>query len=150
MIVELAEDTPAAPQAALKADPAGAFVGETDGPVLIVEDNYLMALDLMTSLERLERKDAELAALTEQPDRSLEHFKVSLAILDINLGRGGTSVAFAQKLEQLGVPVFFITGYGDHAPVPPKFLGKRKLQKPIALVDLKAAITGTLPEARAA
>jgi len=83
--------------------------------VLVVEDDYLVGLDLQHALVqagysvRLARDGGQAiaAALAERPD---------LIIMDINLGGGPDGVEVATRLlGELGVRSIFATAYGDEA-----------------------------------
>jgi CheY-like chemotaxis protein len=139
------EDEATALQDALLVPPAP--VPEIDAPkgtVLLVEDNYMIAVDTMESLKKLGFEDVELAGNSEQAGRVLEAQKVVLPVLDINLGRSGNSVALAEDLDARGIPFFFVTGYGEHAPLPDALGTRRKLQKPILMDDLARAVAAAL------
>ncbi|MGJ3230704.1 MAG: response regulator [Oceanicaulis sp.] len=81
--------------------------------VLVVEDEIIVGMDLAVSLEDAgfavigpyASCDEALAALDngEKPVRA--------GVLDINLGEGVTSAPIASKLEELGVPFVFLSGY---------------------------------------
>jgi hypothetical protein len=114
------------------------------GTVLVVEDNYMIAVDMMTNLKAIGFDDAELAASQDQAQRVLDARDVALAVLDINLGRVGTSIELAHQLEANGTPFFFISGYGESAPLPDDMTHKLKLQKPISIGELEGAIATVL------
>ena len=98
--------------------------------VFVVEDDPIIAFDLESMLEesgvgeiRVFRDNASaLAAIeTRTPD---------YAILDWKLA-AGTSIETAAMLRSLGVPVAFVTGYGEHVPLPPALADCPIFSKPV-------------------
>ncbi|MFK7875518.1 MAG: HWE histidine kinase domain-containing protein [Paracoccaceae bacterium] len=115
-------------------------------PILIVEDNYMIALDLASNLKTLGFHDVEMAANLKQARDLLDSHDISLAILDINLGRGGNSVELTQDLDKKEIPYFFVSGYGELAPLPTALGRKPKLQKPVSVGDLQAVLSSLLTD----
>jgi CheY-like chemotaxis protein len=78
--------------------------------VLVLEDEYLIALDAEQILKELGVRQVEVAAtLREAEDRTRQaHFDV--ALLDVNVN-GEMSFDLAKSLRARGVPVVFTTGY---------------------------------------
>lgn len=108
--------------------------------VLVVEDDYLVAMDLVRALERAGAEvigpapavDAALSALADaSPDG---------AILDINLG-GEMAFPVADALLERGVPFVFATGY-DAQVIPPRFTHVKRCEKPMASEQICAALFG--------
>ena len=103
--------------------------------VLVVEDEFILAQDL---LEELLRCDAEVMgpvatvaeALALLQSRPLPY----MAILDIKLS-DGLVYPVADALRHLGVPFIFATGY-DHSAIPPAYADVTLAQKPVALRGL--------------
>lgn len=106
--------------------------------ILVVEDEYLAALDMADMVERqggtvvgpVGRLDpAILLALAERLDG---------AVLDVRLGRE-TSLPLAELLSDRGVPLIFATGY-DSSQLPNRFAGTPRLAKPLADGALERAL----------
>lgn len=105
--------------------------------ILVLEDEFLLAMDVVDTLEGLgaivigpaHRIDTALALLGEPMDA---------ALLDVNIG-GVSSGPVAERLATLGVPVIFATGYGVHADV---MAGSVILDKPYTREQVEAAMHG--------
>lgn len=107
--------------------------------ILILEDNFIMALDLGQTVEKLGgtvvgpvSRLAEALALAKS-----EGFDA--AILDVNLDRGETSLSLADELLAAHVPVVFATGYSFKA-LPDRFAGVPRLSKPFNERSVEKAI----------
>lgn len=83
-------------------------------PVLIVEDEALVAMFLADLVEDLGRtvvgpagsREAALHAAAENPP--------AVAIVDINLGSAGNGIDLAKDLQDAhGTAIIFLSGYGD-------------------------------------
>lgn len=102
--------------------------------VLVVEDDFLLAQDL---LEELLRCGAEVMGPVGTVAGALALLEVGpspyLAILDIKLG-DGMVYPVADRLRRLGVPFIFATGY-DRSAVPAIYADVALAQKPLALRD---------------
>ena len=110
--------------------------------LLVIEDESLIALDVV---DRLEGAGAEVAPPVSTEQESLqviENGKFDCALLDANLhGRPVTEIAAA--LTRRKIPFVFITGYG-RAGLPDRFKQAPVLSKPVSDEQLLAAITGTV------
>src|SRR5579871_1370633 len=88
--------------------------------VLVVEDEYFIANDIVRALDRC---GAEVIGPTGDPERALKLVgssgRISAAILDICLG-GAEVYALARELKARGIPFTFATGY-DQMGVHPEF-----------------------------
>lgn len=97
--------------------------------ILLVEDNYIIAMDLR-------RMIAALGAEIIGPANSIKAARALVgqgtrldgAILDVRLD-GGTSLPLAEELTSEGIPVILATGL-DAAVLPEQFSGTPKLTKP--------------------
>lgn len=106
--------------------------------VLVVEDEYFIADDLVEELQ-------QAGAVVVGPARSrddalalLENPGCDLAIVDINL-RGNVSFDVADTLESKRVPFIFVTGF-DHRIVPLRHADRPLLQKPAHTLDVLAEL----------
>jgi|SRR5688500_1062907 CheY-like chemotaxis protein len=118
--------------------------------VLILEDEFLIALDAEQILKDLGvRQVAVAATLSEAIDRTRDG-RFDVALLDVNVN-GEMSFGLAQELRERGVPVVFTTGYElkdrAGAPVDPEFC----VSKPYTSERLRQALCAALAvRARAA
>ena len=99
------------------------------GLVLAVEDNVLIALDVEGVLLQLGAERVVVASNVNEALRLIDLETPSFALLDINLGRE-TSWRIASRLQSLGVPHIFATGYGDGIDYPPEHRLTAVITKP--------------------
>ena len=129
----------------------GAVVAKPETPFadrrfLIVEDESLIALNLVDTLERLGAADARLASTEEDSLSLLEQHPFDCALLDANLhGRPVENIAAA--LTRRKIPFIFVTGYG-RAGLPAAFQQAPVLAKPINDDELVEAVIGLVSTAR--
>ena len=117
-----------------------------DRRFLIVEDESLIALNLVDTLERLGAADARLASTEEDSLALLEQHPFDCALLDANLhGRPVENIAAA--LTRRKIPFVFVTGYG-RAGLPAAFRQAPVLAKPINDDELVEAVIGLVSTAR--
>lgn len=107
--------------------------------ILIVEDNYLVAMSLARMLAEWGCEVIGPAPSVEEGSRLVDEKPLSGAILDINI-RGGSSAPIAERLREKGRPFFFITGYGSPQFLPEHLRKRRRINKPLASADLREAI----------
>lgn len=106
--------------------------------VLVVEDEYLVALDVEDMLGALGYEVAGIAGDLDQATTAAEGDGFDVAILDVNLN-GTMSIPVADILRRRGIPFIFATGYGGsgphelHAEAP-------MLQKPYEKAELGRAL----------
>jgi CheY-like chemotaxis protein len=113
--------------------------GEISKPILIVEDEFLIAADLEDQL----RQDGGIVAhLALSIEKALEELDggtdFSGVILDINVG-GITTFELADALKLAGLPFVFFTGY-DSISVPDRFIGVPRIPKPASWREIKVAL----------
>ncbi|EQB17794.1 response regulator [Novosphingobium lindaniclasticum] len=98
--------------------------------ILVVEDEYMLAMDLRRDLE-----DAGAEVIGPEPSvaRALSRIpsetKIDAAVLDVNLG-DEEAFPVADELTARGIPFVFATGYGDDA-VALRFPGVTTCSKPL-------------------
>jgi CheY-like chemotaxis protein len=117
--------------------PAGTFVvammdvlsNGLPGDVLVVEDDPIIALDFEDTILRFGVKTVRTAANVARALQLIEERLPDFALLDISLMRE-KSFAVAERLEALGIPFAFISGYGADAGLPPALAQKPRLPKP--------------------
>ncbi|WP_245409608.1 HWE histidine kinase domain-containing protein [Allosphingosinicella vermicomposti] len=117
--------------------------------VLLVEDSLIIALDAEDILKRLGAREVVTAANVETALTLIEDVKPTMAMLDINLG-DQTSFPIADRLNEVGIPFLFATGYGEQAQLPADHKARVVLQKPYTLKNVARAmpiLTGGLDNA---
>jgi CheY-like chemotaxis protein len=113
--------------------------------VLLVEDSLIIALDAEDILRRLGALDVTTAASVAQGLKAIDDAMPSLAILDVNLG-DHMSFAVADRLNELGIPFLFATGYGEQAQLPGEHEDRMVLQKPYTLENMARALPALVRE----
>jgi PAS domain S-box-containing protein len=84
--------------------------------ILIVEDDYITARDVAAMLERRGYPVTGIAHNVISAAELLAQSRPDLVLLDIQLGEGGDSLAFARDLSNLhAIPVIYLTGYSPEA-----------------------------------
>ncbi|MEL6523241.1 MAG: HWE histidine kinase domain-containing protein [Pseudomonadota bacterium] len=106
------------------------------GLIMILEDNFMIATDLQSELRELGLETTEILGRVADALEFLEDETPVLALLDVNLGRGETSEAVASALVKRGVPVIYITGYGDQVSMPAHLSNIPVLTKPVSRAEL--------------
>jgi DNA-binding LytR/AlgR family response regulator len=115
------------------------MAGELQGlRVLVVEDEFLVALDLEQMLRdagcEVQGPIGDLASAL----RAAEDGRFDLALLDVNIG-GQPVTAVADALAVRAVPIVFCTGY-QAASLPADYPEAATLRKPYQAVDVIAAL----------
>jgi DNA-binding response OmpR family regulator len=78
--------------------------------ILIVEDEWLLASDIARRLEREGYEIVGPAPTVAQAFRLLDETPPQAAIMDVQLD-GETTFSLAARLEQLAVPLLFLSGH---------------------------------------
>ena len=107
--------------------------------VLIVEDDPIIALDFEDTVLRLGVKTVRVAGSVKRALKMIGERAPDFALLDIGLIRE-KSFAIAERLETLGVPFAFATGYSAEDALPAAFAGKPRLPKPFGADALAAVL----------
>jgi CheY-like chemotaxis protein len=81
--------------------------------VLLLEDEFLIALDAEQILKELGARNVEIAANLADAEHRADQRRFDVALLDVNIN-GEMSFDLAHRLRQQGVPVVFATGYDLH------------------------------------
>ena len=103
--------------------------------ILVVEDECLIADDLADELARAGAEVVGPAASLPQAIRLMQHRdRPDAAVLDINLC-GVDVFPLAEELMAGGVPMIFLTGYGEGS-IPEKYAPIARCQKPMAPADV--------------
>jgi CheY-like chemotaxis protein len=96
--------------------------------ILVVEDDFVMALDICGLIEELGGTVVGPVGRLDQGLTLAESEEVDGAILDVNLGRENT-YSLADKLLAEEIPVVLTTGY-EVTMLPPRFADLPHLGKP--------------------
>jgi light-regulated signal transduction histidine kinase (bacteriophytochrome) len=107
--------------------------------MLVVEDQFVVALEMEDLLLKLGAETVEVAATPANALAAIRRQKPDVALLDVNLG-GSSSIEVARTLIGAGVPVLFTTGYADNAHIPPELQAVPVLRKPYTSALLSAAL----------
>ena len=107
--------------------------------ILVVEDNYLIALMIRRLLVDWGCEVVGPLASLDEAAAAVEHEPLDGAILDINI-LGGSSAPIALKLQARGTPFFFVTGYGSPKGLPAALARVERLNKPISVGALEVTV----------
>jgi CheY-like chemotaxis protein len=108
--------------------------------VLVVEDEYLVAMDMSAYLEAAGAQVVGPASNVSAALEAVEHTELDGAILDVNL-RGEMAYPVADALAARGIPFVFTTGYDANA-VPARFAGVKRCEKPTTPEAISRALFG--------
>jgi DNA-binding response OmpR family regulator len=78
--------------------------------ILLVEDEFLIALEAEQILKELGATKVEIAATFEQAEQRIAGNRYDFVVLDLNLN-GRLSIPIAQGFRERGIPVIFASGY---------------------------------------
>ena len=117
-------------------------MSENDGPmsILIVEDAFLVGMQLKEDLESLGYSVVGPANSVQKAISLIERHSINGAVLDVNLGHEN-STPIATRLDELRIPFLFITGYETVSVDDKMFSDKTLLRKPILLSDIQNALS---------
>ena len=117
-------------------------MNENDRPksILVVEDAFLVGMQLKEDLESLGYSVVGPANSVQKAISLIEHNSIHGAVLDVNLGHENSN-PIAQRLDELQVPFLFITGYETVSADEQMFSDKTLLRKPILLSDIQDALS---------
>lgn len=121
--------------------------GLVKGPVLLLEDNFMLAKDMNDQLSESGLDEILVCSTAEDALELIDADQPAFAVLDVNLGPDKNSEAVALKLLELGVPFLFVTGYGDNSTTTPEIAHVPRLTKPAATRDLQGAMMSLLRKA---
>lgn len=104
--------------------------------VLVVEDEFLIALALQDMLEELGYQALGLAPTVDKALTLLSQSTPDIALLNVNLG-AERSTAVAEVLLEMGVPFGLTTGYSAAQLPEAIFRDAPSAQKPVSLRALQ-------------
>ncbi|HHY51549.1 MAG TPA: response regulator [Alphaproteobacteria bacterium] len=121
---------------------AAEWQGGAKPRVLVVEDEYLVALLVEDMLQTLGYEVAEIAPNLAAATTAAEAGEFDVAILDVNLN-GTMSGPVAEILTRRNIPFIFATGYGKAGPHE-QFAHAPSLQKPFEESDLSRMLSSVM------
>ncbi|WP_108485323.1 response regulator [Oceaniglobus ichthyenteri] len=104
---------------------------ENSHNILVVEDEWLIAIDMQMMIEDLGYRVVGPASNVAAAMNLIENHKIDAAFLDITLGPE-TSFTIAEKLDALAVPITFVSAYAKKE-IPLQFRQFDLKSKPITL-----------------
>ncbi|OJF97867.1 regulator [Pararhizobium antarcticum] len=97
--------------------------------VLVLEDNFIIAMEAEDILRSIGVADVTIATNVEQAETLLLEESFDFVLLDVNLG-AQTSFLFAEKLLDRRIPFGFVSGYGEDSVFPLAFRAVPRITKP--------------------
>src|SRR5919197_1244380 len=92
------------------------MLGETKPSILVVEDENVVAMDLVASLEKLRYPVAGVVASGEEAVAVAERKAPGLVLMDIHLRGEMDGIRAAEQIqERFFIPVVYLTAYSDEA-----------------------------------
>ena len=108
---------------------------------LVVDDEFLIALDIQQALEQAGAAEVVCAANAAEALAAIKAGRFDLAVLDVRLGRtGGSSLPVAEVLAAGGTPFVFLTGLRGDSAEARAYPGAPVIEKPYDARALLAAI----------
>jgi CheY-like chemotaxis protein len=97
--------------------------------VLVLEDNFIIALEAEDILKSLGVEHVEIASNVADAQALIAEQSFDFALLDVNLG-SQTSFDFAGLLIERGMAFGFVSGYGDDFNFPVTLRDISRITKP--------------------
>src|ERR1700759_1830265 len=111
--------------------------------ILLVEDEFLIALDAEEMLQELGAAHIEVVGSYDQAESRVREGNFDLAILDVNLD-GKLSFPLAKILLERGIPVLFGTGYNLISKPMAGFENGVCVTKPYSAAQLEKGLSTAL------
>jgi CheY-like chemotaxis protein len=111
-----------------------------DYHILVVEDEFLVALELITILTHEGAVVLGPAQTVQQALGLVARNSLDCALVDIRLA-DGASFDVADRLAENGVPFAFVTGYAE-SDMPPRHKGRPVIYKPFTHMSLLTTVRG--------
>jgi CheY-like chemotaxis protein len=124
---------------ALRSPKANALPTLIGRHILVVEDDYVLAMDMRLTLEDVGAEVVGPVGTLRDALRLVENEDFDAAVLDIDL-HGELIFAVAERLQARAIPFIFTTGY-EATMLPERFAATTRYRKPInaeAVVDALA------------
>jgi DNA-binding response OmpR family regulator len=103
------------------------FVGRR---VLVVEDEFLVSLLTIDTLESVGCEIVGLATRVAEAAQLAQSEPLDAAVLDVNVG-GEMIWPVAEELQRRGVPLLFLSAVSQLTAFPPLFAAAVRLDKPV-------------------
>jgi len=110
--------------------------------VLVVENEYLIAMDIEASLTDAGAVVVGPFVSAGEALANLDGQDIDFALLDIGL-ESEDSYPVADEMRRRGAPFMFMSGYGSHQ-LKPDYAGSPFLSKPFESARLAAEVVATL------
>jgi CheY-like chemotaxis protein len=122
-----------------------AAVSSNDVPddVLVVEDDPIIVIDFEDTILGLGARTVRTAGSVSRALQLIDERAPDFVLLDIGLVRE-KSFAVAERLDALGIPFAFVTGYSTDVALPPAHANKPRLPKPCPSDALRAVLKGAV------
>jgi CheY-like chemotaxis protein len=111
--------------------------------VLLLEDEFLIALDAEQMLKELGARHVETAATLSEAEQRAHEGSFDVALLDVNIN-GQMSFGLAELLRSRGIPVVFATGYELKDRAIPDLDPTLCVSKPYTNERLRQVLCGVL------
>ena len=115
--------------------------------VFVIEDEPIVAFDLRVTLEEAGAKVIGPAMSLRQAEALSSEEHISVALLDVRLGKADV-FPVAAKLWDRGIPLVFHTGHGTPEVLLARWPGSEVLTKPTRSDVLLSTIAGLFRKAR--
>jgi CheY-like chemotaxis protein len=110
---------------------------------LVLDDEFLIALDIQQVLEQAGATEVVCAGNVVEALAAIHAERFDLAVLDLRLGRDGTSLPAAEALAAAGTPFIFLTGMRTDAEEARAYPDAPVVEKPYDSPTLLEAIVRT-------
>ena len=108
--------------------------------ILVVEDEFLIALDIVAALENAGLTVVGPASTVSDALTAIQSCPLRGALLDAHLG-GESASQIADVLTARGLPFAFVSGYGRES-LPPAHSAAPLVPKPFTDQEILAAVAG--------
>ena len=114
---------------------------------IIVEDEYLVALDVEAVLQSIGVETITIATTLAEARQAIGQDGADCVLLDVSLS-DGKSYDFARHLRDNGIPFGFVSGYGDTSGFPEDLTLAPLLGKPFGENEIADFVMGLVAAAR--